>query len=76
MIPDPIELMNSRINDLIFEWESNQKGVSEGFYKCPYCKDLFNYEPIQVSSRPDSTVCCYECLDETTKKMYDQFFKE
>lgn len=46
MIPDPVELMNSRIDDLIFEWERHQKVVPEGFYKCPYCKNLFNYDPI------------------------------
>lgn len=73
MIPDLLENMNSRIDDLIFEWECNQKNVPEGYFKCPYCKNIFDYSPISISDRPDSAICCYDCLPDDIKKCYDEF---
>jgi len=73
MIPDPIELMESRIEDLAFEWNQAQQDVPSGLHRCPYCSKDFSYEPIALSSRPDSPVVCYECLPDDLKKSYDDF---
>lgn len=60
-IPDPIELMESRQEDLMYEWDKAQKDVPKGSYRCPYCKKIFDYEPIQFNARPDSPVGCADC---------------
>ncbi len=73
MIPDPIELMEMRQERLAFEWEEAQAGVPEGKHRCPYCRQIFDYEPIATSSRPDSPVCCYDCLSPDAKEAYDAF---
>ncbi len=75
-IPDPIEIMDARIDDLAFEWELMQKNVPKGCFKCPFCLKIFDYDPIQVSYNPDSPVSCYECLPEHVKKAYDKFCGE
>lgn len=72
-IPDPIERMEARIDDLAFEWDVTQKGVPAGSFRCPYCKNIFDYEPIQATSSPDSPAMCYDCLPEDTKRAYDEF---
>ena len=72
-VPDPIELMESRIEDLAFEWEAAQQDVPAGSFRCPYCKEVRNYEPIQVSPSPYSAACCYECLPDDLKAAYDEF---
>lgn len=74
MIPDPIELMESRQARLIFDWDKAQRGVPAGAYRCPYCQQIFSYEPIQMTSAPDSPACCYDCLPPNVKKAYDEFF--
>lgn len=75
-IPDPVELMCSRIDNLVFEWEKFQQDVPSGSFRCPYCREIRNYNPIQVGPSPDSAVCCYECLPDDLKTAYDQFEKE
>ena len=74
-IPDPSELMDSRIEDLIFEWEILQKDVPPGKFRCPQCKKIREGEPIQLNSRPDSPMICYYCLPSEVKKAYDEFEK-
>lgn len=75
-IPDPVELMEAREERLAWEWDQAQKGVPEGSYKCPNCGNIFSYEPIQVCSRPDSPVSCFECLPEDAKKYYEEFERQ
>lgn len=70
-IPDPLELMEVRQERLIEQWDEAQKGVPSGSFRCPYCSNVFSYEPIQVSGSPDSPVCCYDCLPEDIKAAYD-----
>lgn len=60
-IPDPIERMESRQDDLAWEWEAAQEGVPDGSYKCPFCSRIFDYEPVQFNARPDSPVGCADC---------------
>lgn len=72
-IPDPIELMEAREEQLAYEWDRAQKNVPEGSFCCPYCSRVFEYEPIQVDARPDSAFCCYDCLPADVKKAYDAF---
>lgn len=74
MIPDPIELMESRQDKLIHDWDKAQRGVPDGSYRCPYCQQIFNYEPIQMTSAPDSPAMCYGCLPPDLKRAYDEFF--
>lgn len=71
MIPDPIELMEGRIERLAHEWDAAQKDVPPGHFRCPYCSNTFAYEPIQVSAAPDSPVMCYDCLPADLKQAYD-----
>lgn len=73
MIPDPIELMEARQDRLIHEWELAQNDVPEGHFRCPYCKNVFDYEPIDVSAAPDSPVMCRDCLPEDVRKRYDEW---
>ena len=72
-IPDPIELMESRQEDLMWEWEEKQKRVPEGSFRCPYCLNIFSYEPIQCGGSPDSPFTCYDCLPNDLKEAYDNF---
>lgn len=74
-IPDPVELMEAREERLAYEWDIAQQDVPEGHFRCPYCSNLFDYEPIQVDARPDSPVMCRECLPDSVKAAYDQFTK-
>ncbi len=73
-VPDPVELMNARIEDLIYEFDRLQKGVPEGKFVCPGCKKICDGEPIEVSPSPYSPVCCYDCLPDDSKAAYDKFF--
>ena len=73
MIPDPVELMESRQERLAYEWNVAQRGVPEGQFRCAWCNRVFDYEPIQVSAAPDSPAMCYECLPDDAKKAYDDF---
>lgn len=75
MIPDPIERMESRMDDLVFEWNVLQCDVPQGSFRCPSCKKVFDYEPIQVTSHPDSPASCYDCLPPDTQKAYDEWQK-
>lgn len=52
-IPDPIELMESRI-------ERNIEEYVEGH--CMNCGDEVDYELIPVSASPDAPVVCLNCL--------------
>lgn len=68
MIPDPVELMEAREERLAGEWDVAQRNVPEGHFRCPYCSNIFEYEPIQVGASPDSPVMCYGCLPAGMKK--------
>lgn len=72
-IPDPIELMQVRVESLCERWERAQQDVPEGSYRCPYCCEIFDYEPISVSAAPDAAVCCYDCLPADARAAYDAF---
>lgn len=71
---DPIEQMESRQDRAIESWEAAQRGVPHGSCKCPFCGNVFDYEPIQLSPDPHSEAGCYECLPDDSKKAYDEFF--
>lgn len=73
-IPDPIERMESCMDDLSFEFDKLQRDVPRGSFRCPECKQIRNYEPIQVTSSPDSGACCYDCLPDDLKADYDKVF--
>lgn len=73
-IPDPIELMEMRADELAFKWDELQKDVPKGRFRCPFCKETFDYDPIQSGPSPDSSSCCYNCLDEDSQKAYDEVF--
>lgn len=75
-IPDPIELMESRIENLIYEWDKAQKDIPPGSFSCPYCSSVNDYEPIQAGPSPDSAACCYECLSDDMKLAYDEFERQ
>ena len=69
-IPDPIELMEARVDRLAWEWDQAKKDVPEGWYRCPYCSRIFDYEPIAIDGRPDSPEMCFECLPEDVQRAY------
>jgi len=73
-IPDPLELTEAREERLAWEWEEAQKDVPEGSYRCPYCKQIFSYEPIAVDGRPDSPVMCFGCLPQDVQQAYRKVF--
>lgn len=72
-IPDPIELMTARQEELIDQWNEAQWDVPQGQFRCPYCRALFDYDPIAISDAPDTAVMCYNCLPDDLKKAYDSF---
>lgn len=72
-IPDPIERMESNIEALITQWEEAQADVPAGMHRCPYCRNLFDYEPISASAAPDAPAMCYDCLPDDARKMYDNY---
>ncbi len=72
-LPDPVELLEARQDRLASEWEEAQEGVPEGSFRCPYCRQVFDYEPIQASGAPDSPMMCFECLPEHVKSMFNEF---
>ncbi len=71
MIPDPIELLEARTEDLCREFGDAQEGVPEGSYRCPGCGAIFTYEPISCSSSPTAPVSCYDCLSPGDRAAYD-----
>lgn len=73
-VPDPIELMEARMDRNIREFEKAQKDCPPGFTRCPWCEQLFDYEPIQSSPDPSSQGICYDCLSSDDKKAYDACF--
>ena len=71
-IPDPVERMESRIENNIDRWDAMQK--DDGFrYNCMCCGRGIDYEPISVSPRPDAAAVCYECLSPDMRKAYDEW---
>jgi hypothetical protein len=72
-IPDPVERMDARIEDLADEFIEAQHGVPVGLVRCPYCREIRDYELISVGPSPDSAACCYECLPDDLKAAYDEF---
>lgn len=72
-IPDPIELMEDRMDRLIHQWEAAQEGVPPGSFRCPYCSQVYEGEPISLNGNPDSPVMCYNCLPDDVKAAYDKF---
>ena len=73
-IPDPVELMDAREEDLAHEWDIAQRDVPDGSFRCPYCSRVFAYEPIAVDGRPDAPVMCYDCLPVDVQKAYNRVF--
>jgi hypothetical protein len=60
-IPDPIELMESRIDTLIVE---QCDGVPEGYIKCYGCKKIVPInETVAASARPDAPAICGDCCE-------------
>ena len=59
MLPDPVELMEARQENLM---EELQRGIPEGFFKCPQCNIIYEGEPLQVSPSPDSPLSCMDCF--------------
>ena len=73
-IPDPLELMEAREERLAEGWDTAQRGVPVGSFRCPYCSRVFSYEPIQVDARPVSPFMCHDCLPDDTRAAYDKVF--
>jgi len=71
-VPDPVQRMMSRIDDLAHEYLEAQQGVPEGFERCPYCRKIVD-DLIQVSAAPDSAACCFDCLPVDVQKAWNQF---
>ncbi len=65
-IPDPIELMDARIDRAIDRVEE----VGEGC--CMACGKKVDYELIQATADPASWAVCYDCLDPETQKAYNE----
>ena len=66
MLPDPIERMEARIDELIFEQFA---GVPNGQIRCHGCKKLVPVDQVDsVSPRPDAAAYCWECLDDVYPK--------
>ena len=53
IIPDPIELINSRVENLIDEYIDEKT--------CMQCKKKVNYELYCMSPTGDGPAVCYEC---------------
>lgn len=64
-IPDPIELMENRIEQMIFEYEEE---------KCMSCGKKVDYELIAATPSPDSPVVCFECLSDEAQAAYIKFW--
>ena len=63
VIPDPIEIMNSRIDDMASMVDA------EGKYPCPSCGKMFQIEDgFPCDMRPDTDVVCPECAPEWFQK--------
>lgn len=61
MLPDPIELMDVRIEDLAYE---QFVGVPIGKIRCYGCKRIVSVFAVATAdSRPDSPAYCEQCLD-------------
>ena len=61
MLPDPIERMEMRIDDLIFD---QCLGVPDGCIRCFDCKQVVSIDEIEsVDARPDSPAICFQCLN-------------
>jgi hypothetical protein len=60
MLPDPIERMNARIDDLCFEQFA---GVPDGQVRCIECKQLVPISEAHTASpNPDAPLVCVNCL--------------
>lgn len=60
MIPDPIELTESRIEDLAFE---RFTGVPVGYFRCYGCKQVVSDSEMNTASAsPDAPAVCEKCL--------------
>ncbi len=69
IIPDPIDLVESRIERMVDE----QAAALDGCFICPGCKKVFECEPIATSAAPDAAISCYECLGPELQDAYDKF---
>ncbi|MGI9306304.1 MAG: hypothetical protein ACR2P5_03265 [Gammaproteobacteria bacterium] len=72
-IPDPVELMEARQEQLMDEWEAAQQDVPENSFRCPYCGNVSKGELISLSADPSAPVMCYDCLPDDTKAAFDKF---
>lgn len=60
MLPDPIERMDARIEDLCFEQFA---GVPDGQCRCIECKQLKPVEHCHTANaNPDAPLVCVDCL--------------
>lgn len=58
-IPDPVELMNSRIEDNI---DKAFSGVKPGYFKCAGCNEIFPENDVHAfTANPDSPAGCSKC---------------
>lgn len=73
-IPDPIERMEANIDRLCDEWDTLNRDVPKGSFRCPCCRQVREGEPIETGPSPDSSVCCYECLSTEMQAAYDSVF--
>lgn len=70
-VPDPIELMEARIDDMSHEMFA---GVPDGQARCPGCKKLFGLNDlIPISAHPDSAFVCFDCLSLEDQLAYEAF---
>ena len=61
MLPDPIERMDARIEDLVHEQFA---GVPIGKIRCYGCKKIVAVTDVDAADGlPDSPAYCFECLD-------------
>ena len=60
-IPEPIERMESQIDDLAFEQFA---GVDEGSVRCYDCRQIVPLdEAVMGSARPDAPMICIDCAE-------------
>lgn len=59
-IPDPIERMEARIEDLLDE---QLQGVPDGKIRCYGCKEVVGIDAVEsLSDRPDAPAYCFKCV--------------
>src|SRR5262245_39392084 len=60
ILPDPIERMEARIDELV---DAQFSGVPDGFIRCYGCRCIIPIDEVNTASaNPDSPAYCFECL--------------